>query len=85
MTKERTMDQLVPPPAQDPIYLCILEDLFASASSDLSGLAEKAFEFAPEAIIVLNKSNNIVLANSNVSEIYKIDFPYGKKCWEVIR
>lgn len=69
-------------PSQDPIYLCILEDLFVSSKSDL---IEKAFEFAPEAIIVLNRNNNIVLANSSVSEIYKIDIPYGKKCWEIFQ
>lgn len=77
------MDRQVPiSPSHDPIYLCILGDLFTSPQSDLIG---KAFEFAPEAIIVLDSNNNIVLANSSVSEIYGIKTPSGKKCWEVFQ
>lgn len=64
------------------LYLCILEDLFSSTEENL---VEKVFEFAPEAIMVLDRNSHIVLANDAASKLYSDEQTCGKKCWEVFQ
>jgi PAS domain S-box-containing protein len=74
--------QQTPDSSNNALYLCILEDLFTSARDEL---IDRVFEFAPEAIMVLDHANNIVLANDAVSRLYSDAKTCGKKCWEVFQ
>ncbi len=68
--------------SHDTLYLCILEDFFTPAREEL---VEKVFEFAPEAIMVLDRNSHIVMANDAAATLYNDKKACGKKCWEVFQ